>query len=45
MSALCGSTLTHDFTDSVVVTDFIRHKKVILHPSQSYLAPGPRKRG
>ena len=45
MSALCGGTLTHDLTDSVVVTDFVRHKKVILHPGQSYLAPGPRKHG
>jgi hypothetical protein len=45
MSALCGGTLTHDLTDSVVVTDFVRHKKIILHPGQSYLAPGPRKHG
>ena len=45
MSALCGGTLTHDLTDSVVVTDFIRHKKIILHPGQSYLAPGPQKHG
>jgi DNA-binding beta-propeller fold protein YncE len=45
MTALCGATLTHDITDSVVVSDFVRHKKVILHPGQSYLAPGPRKHG
>jgi hypothetical protein len=45
MAALCGGTVTPDFTDSVVVTDFIRHKQVILHPGQSYFAPGPRKHG
>ena len=28
----------------VVVTDFIRHKTIMLHAGQSYFAPGPRKR-
>jgi DNA-binding beta-propeller fold protein YncE len=45
MTAQCGGTLIHDTTDSVVVTDFVRHKKIVLHPGQSYLAPGPHKRG
>jgi hypothetical protein len=35
----CDGTLTHDITDSVVVTDFVRHKTVILRAGQSYLAP------
>ena len=35
----CDGTLTHDITDSVVVSDFVRHKTVILHAGQSYLAP------
>jgi hypothetical protein len=34
----CDGTLTHDVTDSVVVTDFVRHKTIILHAGQSYLA-------
>ncbi len=41
----CDGTLIHDITDSVKVTDFVRHKTVILHAGQSYLAlaPGHRK--
>ena len=34
----CDGTLTHDITDSVVVTDFVRHKTIVLHAGQSYLA-------
>ena len=37
----CNGTLTHDITDSVEVTDFVRHKTVILHAGQSYLAKKP----
>ena len=38
----CDGTLTHDITDSVAVTDFVRHKTIILHAGQSYLA-APKK--
>jgi hypothetical protein len=34
----CDGTLTHVITDSVAVTDFVRHKTIILHAGQSYLA-------
>jgi hypothetical protein len=34
----CDGTLTHDITDSVAVTDFVRHKTIILRAGQSYLA-------
>jgi hypothetical protein len=34
----CDGTLTHDITDSVVVSDFVHHKTVILHAGKSYLA-------
>ncbi len=44
MSARCDGTLTHVITDSVVVTDLVRHKTIVLHAGQSYLAPGPRKK-
>ena len=44
VTARCDGTLTHDITDSVAVTDFVRHKTIILHAGQSYLAPGPFKR-
>ncbi len=37
----CDGTLTHDVTDSVAVTDFVRHKTIILHAGQSYLAKKP----
>lgn len=43
MAARCDGTLTHDITDSVVVTDFIRHRTIVLHAGQSYLAPNRRK--
>jgi hypothetical protein len=41
----CDGTLVHDVTDSVAVNDFVRHKTVIIHGGQSYLAlaPGHRK--
>ena len=38
----CDGTLTHDITDSVAVTDFVRHRTIVLHAGQSYLAK-PRK--
>ena len=31
-------TLTRDIADSVAVTDFVRHKTIMLHADQSYLA-------
>ena len=31
----CDGTLTHDITHSVAVTDFVRHKTIILHAGQS----------
>ena len=34
----CDGTLTHDVTDSVAVSDFVRHKTIILRAGQSYLA-------
>ena len=37
----CDGTLTHDITDSVAVQDFVRHKTIILHAGQSYLARKP----
>ena len=37
----CDGTLTHDVTDSVSVTDFVRHKTIVLHAGQSYLAKAP----
>ncbi len=39
----CDGTLTHDVTDSVAVTDFVRHKTIVLHAGQSYLAPIRRR--
>jgi hypothetical protein len=38
----CDGTLTHDIVHSVVVSDFVRHRTVLLHPGQSYLAKAPR---
>ena len=37
----CDGTLTHDITDRVSVTDFVRHKTIVLHAGQSYLAKAP----
>jgi hypothetical protein len=38
VSDRCDGTLTHDITDSVAVSDFVRHKTIVLHAGQSYLA-------
>ncbi len=38
----CDGTLTHVVTDSVAVIDFVRHRTIILHAGQSYLAKKPR---
>ena len=43
MVARCDGTLVRDIKDVVEVTDFIRHKKILLHAGQSYLAPGRSK--
>ncbi len=40
----CDGTLTHDITDSVAVTDFVRHKTIVLHAGQSYLAKVPKRK-
>jgi hypothetical protein len=42
----CDGTLTHVITDSVVVNDFVRHKTIVLHHGQSYLAKAavPKKK-
>jgi DNA-binding beta-propeller fold protein YncE len=40
----CNGTLTHDITDSVVVTDFVHHRTIILHAGQSYLARAPKQK-
>jgi hypothetical protein len=37
----CTGTLIHDVTDSVAVTDLVRHKTIILGPGDSYLAKKP----
>ena len=37
----CDGTLTRDVTDSVLVDDFVRHRTIVLHPGQSYLARKP----
>jgi hypothetical protein len=34
----CDGTLVRDIVHSVAVTDFVRHKTVVLRPGQSYLA-------
>jgi hypothetical protein len=34
----CNGTQVHDQTDSVAVADFVRHKTIILHAGQTYLA-------
>jgi hypothetical protein len=43
VAARCDGTLTHAIKDPVEVTDFVRHKTIILHAGQSYLAPGRLK--
>src|SRR5581483_2133772 len=34
----CNGTQVHDATGSVAVTDLVRHKTIVLHAGQSYLA-------
>ena len=34
----CDGTLTHAIRDTVLVQDFVRHKTILLHAGQSYLA-------
>ena len=43
VAARCDGTLTHAIKDEVLVTDFVRHKTIVLHAGQSYLAPGRLK--
>ena len=38
----CDGTLIRDIVHSVAVTDFVRHKTIVLHPGQSYLARAHR---
>jgi hypothetical protein len=40
----CDGTLTKDIVHSVVVTDFVRHRTVVLHAGQSYLARASRRK-
>ena len=40
----CDGTVTHDITGSVSVTDFVRHKTIILHAGHRYFAPAPRRK-
>jgi hypothetical protein len=37
----CNGTLTHVIRDTVLVDDFARHKVILLHAGQSYLAKKP----
>ena len=37
----CNGTLTHVIRDTVLVDDFVRHTKILLHAGQSYLAKKP----
>jgi hypothetical protein len=37
----CDGTLTRVLRDSVVVDDFVRHRKVVLHAGRHYLASAP----
>jgi hypothetical protein len=40
----CDGTLTHDVVHSVVVTDFVHHRTIVLHAGQSYLAKAPGRK-
>ena len=40
----CDGTFTRDITHSVAVTDFVRHKTIVLHAGQSYLAKAPKRK-
>ena len=35
---LCGATLIRVFTDQVAVTDFVKHRVVVVKAGHSYLA-------
>ena len=37
----CDGTLTHVIRDTVLVDDFVRHKTILLHSGQGYLAKKP----
>ena len=37
----CDGTLTHVIRDTVLVDDFVRHRTILLHAGQSYLAKKP----
>jgi len=41
ISDRCDGTLTHVIRDTVLVDDFVRHKTILLHAGQSYLAKRP----
>ena len=41
ISDRCDGTLTHVIRDTVLVDDFVRHKTILLHSGQSYLARAP----
>jgi hypothetical protein len=41
ISDRCDGTLTHVIRDTVLVDDFVRHKTILLHAGQSYLAKKP----
>jgi hypothetical protein len=38
----CDGTLVRDATESVVVSDVVRHKTIVPHAGQSYLAKKPK---
>ena len=38
----CDGTRTHVHHGPVAVTDFVRHKTIVLHAGQSYLAKKPK---
>ena len=38
----CDGTLVRDVTHSVLVNDFVRHKTIVLHAGQRYLARKPK---
>jgi hypothetical protein len=40
----CDGTLIRDIVHSVAVTDFVRHKTIVLHAGQSYLAKASRQK-
>jgi hypothetical protein len=41
ISDRCDGTLTHVIRDTVLVDDFVRHKTILLHAGQGYLARAP----